>query len=349
MDRSPGQRYRFEQYLPDLEAAGWEWELSNLLDEAMDRTLYSPGNYSGKARIAMHSRKVRKQDVARLQQFDLVVVYREALLTRSTFFEQAVHAAGIPLIVDFDDAIWIRDMHRSNRWLRGLKDPGKLRKLLGWTTAATAGNAYLADFARQYTKTVHVVPSTVDTEVITPTPKSGEGPLVIGWMGSPTTLAHLEDIYPALTALQAKWGDRIAFEFVGAEAGEPAPPRTTFLPWSASEENALLGRFDLGLMPLPETPWAAGKCGMKLLLYMAAGLPVVASPVGINTQLVPGHGLLANTAQEWVAALDTLLQEDETRRAFGSAGRAFVEQEYARKRWADDVVNIYARAIHKSQ
>lgn len=349
MDRSPGQRYRFEQYLPDLEAAGWEWELSNLLDEAMDRTLYSPGNYSSKARIALHSRKVRKQDVARLQRFDLVVVYREALLTRSTFFEQAVHAAGIPLIVDFDDAIWIRDMHRSNRWLSGLKDPNKLRKLLGWTTAATAGNAYLADFARQFTNTVHVVPSTVDTDVITPTPKSGEGPLVIGWMGSPTTLAHLEDIYPALTALQAKWGDRIAFEFVGAEAGEPAPPRTTFLPWSASEENALLGRFDLGLMPLPETPWAAGKCGMKLLLYMAAGLPVVASPVGINTQLVPGHGLLANTAQEWVAALDTLLQQAETRRAFGLAGRAFVEQEYARKSWADDVVNIYSRAIHKSQ
>ena len=303
-----------------------------------------------KARIALKARHVRKKDLARIHDFDLVVVFREALFTRSQSFERGVHAAGVPMLVDYDDAIWIKDVSPGNRLLSALKDPGKLARVLPLCAGATAGNAYLANFAKKYTPQVHVIPSTVDCSLIFPRPKPTDTtrPLVIGWSGSPTTLPHVEALYPVFETLRSQHGERIAFHVVGASEKRPAPNGVCFFPWKAEQENDRLNAFDIGIMPLPDTAWTRGKCGMKLLLYLAAGLPVVASPVGVNAEMTVGHGQTASSESEWVAALNTLLASADKRNALGKAGHDYVVANYSRQAWAKRYVDIYRGFIHKS-
>ena len=121
LDRSPGQRYRFEQYFNWFEENGIQCELSNLLDEKDDQILYSSGNYWEKLKIALRSLKKRRADLARLKDFDAVLIYREALLTRGIRFEKRIAKTGIPIVFDYDDAIWVKDVSNGNKWLSFLK------------------------------------------------------------------------------------------------------------------------------------------------------------------------------------------------------------------------------------
>lgn len=350
-DRSPGQRYRFEQYFEDLKKAGLQPELSYILSEEDDALLYTQGRYISKARIALKARQVRKQDLKRIRTFDLVVVFREALFTRSQFFERGVHKAGVPMVVDFDDAIWIKDVSPGNRILGVLKDPGKLARLLPMCAGATAGNSYLAAYAKPLTQSVHELPSTVDCELIYPLAKPDipNKPIVIGWSGSPTTYPHIASLLPVFKKLRLKYGGGIEFHIVGAPPTEVALEGIHFIPWQAAQENALLNAFDIGVMPLPNTSWTQGKCGMKLLLYMAAGLPVVASPVGVNASMTHGHGLTAKTESDWFNALVALVENPDQRKSFGDTGRQFVLERYSRQAWAAPYVDILQKFIYKSK
>ncbi len=127
--RAPGQRFRFEMFFDELEKAGMQCELSYLLDANDDAVFYQKGHYLKKIGIALKSYRKRIADVKRIQEFDLVVLFREALMTRSTFFEKAVSKAGIPMIFDFDDAIWIRDVSQANRAIAWMKNPDKIKTI----------------------------------------------------------------------------------------------------------------------------------------------------------------------------------------------------------------------------
>lgn len=348
-NRAPGQRFRFEMFFDELEKAGFGVELSFLLDEEADRILYSKGNYLKKALIALKSIRKRKADQKRATDFDLVVIFREALMTRSIFFEKALAQAQVPMIFDFDDAIWIKDVSANNRILSALKDENKIKKILPLCTAVTAGNAYLADFAKLYNPNVHIIPSTIDESVHKPIQVEKDQHICVGWSGSLTTMAHFESLLPVLEKLRAKYGQELRLLTIGAKSSKAEELNIEYLPWKAHSENNDLNQIDIGLMPLPNNKWTAGKCGMKALLYMAAGKATIVTPLGVNAEIIQHgmNGLHATSHQEWYEAIVDLLENPEKRKQLGENGRTTVVQHYSKKAWTRPLIDVYKKAINK--
>lgn len=348
-DRAPGQRYRFEMFRDVLERQGMETELSYLLDASDDALLYAPGNYWGKFRIARNSRAIRRRDLRRIEDADLVVIIREALMTRSTFFEEAVARSGVPMLFDFDDAIWIRDMSAANRRLGFLKDPDKIRRILPLCQGVTAGNDFLAAFARKFNDDVYTVPSTVDSDRLFPLPRP-DRPITIGWSGSQTTIRHFDAIGPVLRRLKEHYGDRIRLVTIGARSSLADTLGIDYMPWEAERENELHNALDIGLMPLPDSAWAQGKCAMKLLLYMAMGIPSVAANVGVNADVLGNAtcGLLTQSENDWFSAVVRLVEDTELRKSMGQRARKRLVDHYSKHAWGSRYVEIYREVMAKT-
>jgi glycosyltransferase involved in cell wall biosynthesis len=209
-----------------------------------------------------------------------------------------------------------------------------------------AGNDYLAARARAAgAREVVVVPSVVDLDAYPMTPPIAAAVPVIGWIGSPSTEGSLDAVAGALARVCA--GGRARVVLVGAREGRrrwPFPCEVR--PWIPGGEAAAIAGFTVGIMPLPDDPWSRGKCGYKLVQYMACGRPAVASPVGANRDIVVPDvtGLLATSEEEWEQALARLLGDDALRARLGRAGRAHVESGYALQRTAPIVAGLLRRA-----
>jgi glycosyltransferase involved in cell wall biosynthesis len=193
-----------------------------------------------------------------------------------------------------------------------------------------AGNLYLAEYAqRAGAARVEVVPTVVDLKRYCAGVRDASVPFTIGWIGSPPTARYLERVAPALAA--ACQGGRARVVAVGSgPVSLPAVPLEV-RPWAHHTEAAEIRRFDVGIMPMPDDPWARGKCGFKLIQYMACGVPVIASPVSANLDIVShgANGLLAASQDEWIAALEALRVDPQLRERLGTAGRHTVEQRYS--------------------
>lgn len=334
LDRSPGQRFRFEQYVPYLEAHGFECHFSPLLPTpAHDQAFYGPGQYVAKAGILLNSWRTRLADWRRAHEFDAVVVYREAIYTGQTIFEKLIKQRGVKIALDFDDAIWLPAISANNRALAWLKNADKLKTLIALSDLVMVGNSYLADYARQFNPSVAIVPTTLNTDIFTPQPAPPKPPGIveIGWTGSHSTVEHFEHGLPALRRMAQKYGDRLRFKLIGDARYQCPQLGLQGTAWRKETELADLATIDIGIMPLPDTPWARGKCGFKGLTYMALGLPAVMSPVGVNRDIVQdGHnGFLADSTEEWVEKLSALVESAALRRTLGQAGRQTVVERFS--------------------
>lgn len=330
-DRAPNQRFRFEQYLPFLEEHGFECKLSNIVSKEDDAYLYNKGNYWKKYQFVRKSRKKRKHDLKKLGQYDLVYVCREALMTGSTFFEQAVSDSDVPMVYDFDDAIWLMNVSKANRYFSFMKNPDKTRKIIGLADKVIAGNQYLADYGAQFNNRVEIIPTTIDTEEYQPVEQKPNDTIVIGWSGSITTIQHFQYAIPFLKMLKEKYGTRISFKVIGDGNFKLSELGIQGLPWVKETEIAELCSFDIGIMPLPDDEWAKGKCGLKGLQYMALEIPTIMSPVGVNTEIIEHgeNGYLASDASEWVNALTLLIEDPELRQKMGQKARKTVIDNYS--------------------
>lgn len=346
LDRSPGQRYRFEQYFSWLEENGIQCELSNLLDEEDDRNLYMPRNYWNKFKIAVNSWKKRRADLKRIQDYDLVVIYREARITRGISFEKKVAKKGIPMLFDYDDAIWVKDMSAGNKWLSFLKSSNKIQKILPLCTHVTAGNEYLAEYAKQFNKNVSIVPSTIDCEKYIPMGQSSEK-VTIGWVGSHTTVKHFELVINVYKNLLKKYGDRIQFKVIGDPLYQNEELGIIGEPWSNEREVELFNSIDIGVMPLEEDPWTKGKCGMKGLLYMSVGKPAVMSAVGMNCDIIDHgqNGYVPVGEDAWFEVLSELIDNDELRKKIGDEGRKTILEKYSYGVIKHQMLEIYSSLV----
>ena len=344
-DRSPSQRYRFEQYAAYWERHGYGHEYAWLLNAEDDRIFYSPGNILAKAGVFLRSWRRRTEQVSRAGECDLIMVQREAFMTGSTRFERTLKASGKPFIFDFDDAIWHLDVSEANRRLSWLKDPGKTGRLIAMADLVVAGNDYLAEYARRWNTRVVVIPTTIDTQVYQPTPKTPrtDGKVVIGWTGSYTSLAHLKQEAPMLQALHDQWGDRIVFRVISdRDLVIPGLPVEN-LRWSASREVQDLAGIDIGIMPLPDDEWSRGKCGFKGLQYMGMGKAAVLARVGVNRTIVNDgvNGFLAASRKEWLEKLGQLITDADLRQRMGQAARSTVEARYSVSAWRDQYLRHF--------
>jgi glycosyltransferase involved in cell wall biosynthesis len=331
------------QYLPSLAAAGITVTAAPLLvGEALSRRQAS-GTYPWRSLWAALRGRVRA--VAGRRRYDVVWIEYELMPFVPALVEHLLLRGGPPRVIEYDDAVFHRyDRHRSALVRRLLG--AKIDRLMAGAAVVVAGNAYLADRARAAgARDVAIIPSVVDLERYPVVPPAGAGAPVIGWIGSPSTAVALDAIAPALARVCD--GGRARVVLVGVTPGLrrwPFPCEER--PWVEGREAADIAGFDIGIMPLADDPWSRGKCGYKLVQYLACGRPAVASPVGVNPAIViDGRtGLLATTGDEWVAALERLVGDAPLRARFGAAGRAHVEAHYALHRTAPLVADVLRRA-----
>jgi hypothetical protein len=272
----------------------------------------------------------RAMALLRCTDADAIWLEKEAFPWLPWIIEAAFLPRSIPLVVDYDDAIYHRyDMHASRvvRALLGEKIDAVMRR----ADLVLAGNSYLAERARTAgARRVEIVPTVVDLKRYDAArPEAPAKPISIGWIGSPKTAPYLQSVTRLLSDLARRYP--VSCVAIGARQDQVAESPLVARPWSQTNEVELLRGLDIGIMPLPDEPWTRGKCGYKLIQYMACGLPVVASPVGVNTDIVRHgeSGFLAATEQQWEAALTRLILDPDLRRRMGSMGRQRVESEYS--------------------
>lgn len=331
-NRVPGLRFRIEQYVSWLREQGYELFFLSSFQPSELQEFYSPA--TSPLKKAFYLLRGIGRQVGYLRKYAStyrgIYLFREATLLGWTYVERR-WAARVPLLLDFDDAIWLPATSEANRAFAWLKNPKKLHTLLRLAKVVTVCNDFLADYARQYATDVRILPTTIDTELYRPRPKPPSDTVVIGWSGSLTTLAHFRIVEPALAILRKRYGTRLRFRVIGAPHYQNPDLGIESLPWRPETEVADLSIIDIGLMPLPDDEWSRGKCALKALQYMALGIPPVVSPVGMNSQVVQEgvNGLLARTLEEWVDKLSYLIEHPEERERLGRQARYTVETHYA--------------------
>jgi glycosyltransferase involved in cell wall biosynthesis len=333
-------RVRHLQYLPHLHADGIAVDTRALLGDRYLETRYSGRRVPASALVKAYAGRLA--DVVRARAYDVVWLEKEVCPLLPAWAEAGLARLGIPYVVDYDDATFhYYDRHpvRAVRLLLGRK----IDRVMRHAALVVAGNAYVAERAAHAgARRIEVLPSVVDLDRY---PAGGPDPAVftIGWIGTPATVHFLHALREPLRQLRREVPFRLVV--VGAPAAGledlGAEPR----PWAEETEVPDIRGFDVGIMPLSDGPWEQGKCGYKLVQYMACGKPVVASPVGINREIVQhGHnGFLADSPADWIQALKTLSQDAAGRRQMGAAGRSLVEARYCLARTAPRL----ARWLHE--
>jgi glycosyltransferase involved in cell wall biosynthesis len=331
-------RVRLAAFAPHLERHGAHLGFKPALTDEEYLAISSEGHPARKAAnlargaSRLVGRELRRSDA------DLLLIHRLRFLMPLPRLEPARNVDAY----DFDDALYVGSILPSNRGFSWLK-----REAEHWLSyvrrarLVIAGNAHLADRARAHASHVEVVPSCVDPTRQPTREHQDRETITIGWIGSRSTTDDLRSVLPAIKRVGER-GPMIRLVVVGAE---DLGLRETWLeqrPWSPATEADELAGFDIGIMPLPDNEWTRGKCGYKLLQYFAAGVPAVASPVGVNTALLGSgeRGLPARTPSEWAAGLERLAGDHETRREMGATARRFVEREFSYQRWAPELASM---------
>lgn len=321
-------RLRFYQYLPRLERGGIAVTVAELSRDEYVARLYA-GRRPGLGSIAWDYVR-RARTLATLRGYDLLWIEKELFPGAPALAERLLSTLGVPYVVDYDDATFHRYDRSSNPLLRHLW-PRKIDAVMHGAALVIAGNRYLAERARAAgARRVEILPTVVDPAGYPVRSRLAGEPFTVGWMGTPVTQRYLTSIATALAGVVAE-GGRV--RLVGADRlPEGLPVGSAELrPWAEATEAADILAFDVGIMPLDDTEWERGKCGYKLLQYMAAGRPVVASPVGVNPEIVePGvTGFLAGTPDEWRSAFTRLRDDPTLRTRMGEAGRRRLEAAYS--------------------
>lgn len=243
-------------------------------------------------------------------------------------------------VYDLDDALFVGSAAEVNRRFQWVKQEARRATMAARRARLViAANPTLAAQARELAGRVEIVPSCVDPS-IQPLRQHGDvEEVAIGWIGSQTTAAYLEPIMPVIERLNSE-GLRARLVVVGGDRRVQAE-WLEHRDWTQASQASDLASFDIGIMPLPDDPWARGKSGYKLLQYFAAGVPAVASPVGVNRELIAdGRGLSADTAEQWYEALRELIADPVARGQRGLAARKFVEDHYSYQRWAPELAQL---------
>ena len=341
LKEAPSQRFRFEQYFDVLEENQIEYRVSSFIDENTWGILYKPGHYFQKVKGILKGFLMRKIELLRIPFCDYVFIHREASPIGPPFVEFFVTKLFRKRIIyDFDDAIWLENTSDNNKMVASFKCHWKVAYICRWAYKVSCGNAYLAEYARQFNANVVINPTTIDTEHLhnRSIDYSSEKP-VIGWTGTHSTIGYLDAIIPVLSELE----DELEFKFIIISNREPAFQLKSiqYIPWNKETEIEDLLKINIGIMPLEDDIWAKGKCGFKGLQYMSLGIATIMSQVGVNADIVMHgvNGLLASSREEWKASLRDLILNNPKRKQLGIQGQKTIEERYSvksnRKRFID--------------
>lgn len=331
--KAPSQRFRVEQFLPFLDEAGIHYKVAPFLSEATGKIIYQPGKTVRKA-LGIISGFLRRLKTVLFDahSYDYIFIHREAAPIGPPVFEwMLARLWGKKIIFDFDDAIWIPNTSKENAIADKLKAFWKTGSICRWSYKIAAGNSFLMNYAKQHgAKDIVFLPTCVDViKRYNRVKEHHNGKPVVGWTGSHSTLHYVQEVVPVLQRLQEK----LDFSFILIADKQPDLPLKNwqFVPWSPTTEIDDLLKLDVGIMPLKQDAWSEGKCGFKLIQYLALGIPAVAEPIGVNKDIVEDsiNGFLCHDQQEWERALELLITDAAKRKAYGAAGKQKMDARYS--------------------
>jgi glycosyltransferase involved in cell wall biosynthesis len=353
-EEGAGCRFRIAQYIPRLREAGFDVTISSFYTPEFFRLVYRQRHYVRKAITFVGLALRRFRQVLDLGGYDLVFLYREAIPFGPPIIESIVASRGLPIVYDFDDAIFLPAVSDANKAFSFLKNPGRVVEILRKSRRVIAGNEFLAAYARTHNRSVTVIPTAVDTDRFVPRagqPEDGaRRELVVGWIGTPTTFPYLEGLADVLREVAAKHPFVLKVSGAGRAAHFPGL-KVVEVPWSLGDEVSLFNTCDIGVYPLTDDEWAKGKCGFKAIQFMACGVPVVAAAVGVNREIVSDgqNGFLAATPAEWVEKLGRLLSDAALRARLAAAGRRTIVERYSLDVTAPHLAAVLASALEPAR
>lgn len=319
-------RVRSFQYTSYLKEQGIHVTISSLLDNQ-----YLIDTYSGRPKDYM---KIVWRYLKRIillvkaNKFQLLWIEKELFPWLPPWAEVFLKHIGCKYVVDYDDPLFHNYDQNSNYLIRKFMGK-KIDMVMKHAALVIAGNDYIATRAHQVGATrIELLPTAIDLRRYQVAPTRQTTPITIGWIGSPKTMQYLRVVQQAVNEVNKK--KKIRMILVGSGPVDMGNTPTEIRPWTEEAEVKHIQDFDIGIMPLIDQPQERGKCGYKLIQYMACGRPVVASPVGVNNQLVEHgiNGFHASSTPEWITTLSRLCDSSTLRKKMGQAGRLKVESQY---------------------
>lgn len=333
LGRAPSQRFRVEMLLPLLQRPETEFVLRPFMNSKTWDILYKGGSVFRKiSGIAGGFFRRLFTVLFEAPQYNCIFIHREAAPLGPPLFEwYLAKVLKKRIIYDFDDAIWIPNTSAENRLVTIFKATSKVSLICNWSAVISAGNQYLCSFAES-NSTARVVrmPTVVDTiHRYNKAKEHTAGRIIIGWTGSHSTLKYLDMIVPVLRQLRKDTD--FTFLVIADKRPDLNLDDFSFIPWNAGTEIEDLMKIDVGIMPLQPDEWAEGKCGFKLIQYLALGIPAIASPIGVNNEIIKEgvNGYLCSDEDDWVNALKQLINDRELRQRLGEKGRKKIVEEYS--------------------
>lgn len=340
---APSQRFRFEQYLHFLENHHFEIHYHSFHTQKSWNRLYQKGKIIQKTLDLNYNFLRRWILLFRLIGAKHIFMHREMAHLGPPVFEWIlVKVLRKKYIYDFDDAIWIPNYSAVNARFQKLKCYWKVRFLIKWASKVSAGNDFLANYARQFNQQVEVIPTTIDTQNQHTARVDQEAkPLVIGWTGTHSTMHYLDFVVPILRKLEGEFDFR--FKVISNKKPDYELRSLVYQDWNAETEMNDLAEIQVGIMPLVLDAWSEGKCGFKALQYMALGMAGIVSPVGVNTRIIQNreNGLIAETTEEWEQAIRLLLTDEALRKSLGQRATLTIQQAWSVDAWKENYLQLF--------
>jgi glycosyltransferase involved in cell wall biosynthesis len=345
-------RYRLAQFVGPLGERGIQLTIRPFLDSTLSASLYKRSQWP-RTVLGLTGAAVRRvADVWKARQADVLLVQREAMIFGPPVIERlAMRIGRCPMVLDLDDAIYVSYLSPTyGRLGSALKWFSKTDDLIRRAKVVTCGNRTIAEYVASKGASVSIIPTVVETESFRPAALQQERDVpVVGWIGTHSTYPYLASIFPALQRLARDFHFRLKIIGAGREEIEIPGVEVESLAWSLEREIADFQSFDVGLYPIIEDEWSAGKSGFKSIQYMAVGIPFVVTPVGACAEIgeVNVTHLAARSQDEWYASLSRLLSAKELRRKMGAAGRQHALQHYTVAEQADKLAAALRAALDK--
>ena len=323
-DSAASPRYRVAQFLPYLRAHGVECTVAPAVDARVWQRFTGPDRTERAFWYHAHELPRRVAQLAGARPYDIVFLQKAIMSAYVRGMPTLLRVNARRIIYDIDDAVHLTPPHPLRGPWRALEDRAQVAAIMRMASLTLAGNSWLCRETERLGGRAALFPTVVDTNRWHPAAAPATA-YRLGWIGSPSTTPTLDAIAPLLARLP-----EAEVVLVGADAQRVHCPGAVVAPWTHDTEVAMVQQFAVGLMPQTEDEWTRGKCALKALLYMACGVPCVATPHGAACDLIEDgvNGFLAGTPEAWRTALESL-RDPALRARMGEAARETVTARFA--------------------
>jgi len=342
-DYVPAQRLKFEQYYSNWQDNGFDLEISSFISERTQKILYKKGYLFEKMLGTFGGYLRRFRDVFRLRQYDIVYIFLWATPFGPPIMERLIRRLAKKQVYDIDDLVYIINTSQHNRFIKPLKSSSKINYLIKNSDHVLVSTEELVAYSKKLNENLTLIPATIDVKKYKYPVEYESDTVVIGWSGSHTTSKYLHLIDNVLRQISQKYSVKIMV--MGDDDFKLQGVDIELLHWTAETEIANIQKFDIGLHPLPEEPWVHGKSGGKLVQYMAAGLPIIATAIGPNYKVIKDgyNGFLVKDEQAWTEKLEVLIKDAQLRKQMGANSRKFVEENLSVEVHAPKYLEVFNR------